>query len=603
MRVDERLTKLSAPTTRQRYFLGSWFNMVHMYSLDSYRVRVMNSKAALREVHRCLTHAAATTDDKLAILSEAETVVNNDPVLKLSPFNELADSISAILKNDKERLATQKMAKLDERMLFYFLAELQPLLETKYQDTAFDELQKILSAPDADGASEEILENIHQLTGNLLSTILDRGVSLESLYSLYAQILVPRAVDNTYQFEKKIGLVRAILSNKPQPYTVTFAVDWISEPNQLPTALGDLTLSDLPPFELQNATANQRYLKPGPKRKFATVEKVEASDERAAGSLAFEQVNNVVHLLRFEYENARIEVGEQFAIKKHDQVGATGKMFRVPRVLPNPELHIKTGEAVAFVTSVRKLLSGSKFNAEGSDRINSAFRLYRQGRDHESVDTKLVNWWTALEYLVRGNSVGNSIGKSVEDSLAPVMANCYIAKLLVAARHVISELDVHINDSSGNLLDIKTLNISETLVLFRGPPTLTVLLRELASQPFILKQIKTLVADVADANSLHKKIEQHEQRVRWQVERIWRARCDVVHSAGRGTNLPLLCSNLEYYLKTALHGILKALRSLTTLGGPHEFFDREAFCYTRMMKGLQNKDERFLFAAISAESY
>lgn len=42
MRIDKRLGALTAPTAAQRYFLSCWFNLVHEYSLDSFRVRVMN---------------------------------------------------------------------------------------------------------------------------------------------------------------------------------------------------------------------------------------------------------------------------------------------------------------------------------------------------------------------------------------------------------------------------------------------------------------------------------------------------------------------------------------------------------------------------------
>lgn len=82
------------------------------------------------------------------------------------------------------------------------------------------------------------------------------------------------------------------------------------------------------------------------------------------------------------------------------------------------------------------------------------------------------------------------------------------------------------------------------------------------------------------------RLRKHEQRVRWQIQRLWRTRCDIVHSAGRGANHLLLCSNLEHYLKTTLHGLLTALRSVPTLSGPHEYFDREAYRYDGMLKAL-----------------
>jgi hypothetical protein len=53
--------------------------------------------------------------------------------------------------------------------------------------------------------------------------------------------------------------------------------------------------------------------------------------------------------------------------------------------------------------------------------VLSAFRLYRLGADANSFERKLANWWTAIEFLVRGLKGGTKIGAAVEHNVTPVL--------------------------------------------------------------------------------------------------------------------------------------------------------------------------------------
>jgi hypothetical protein len=599
MRTDKHLTALVGLTPTQRYFLGAWFNLVHAYSLDAFRVRVMNPVTMVREIQQALAFSEAKPEEKTGILDEAEGLLAADPVLLEAPFAAVRPRLLGLFR-DKTKAATKGSA--EERMLRYTLQELGPLLQAHYVACAFEALERLLVVPaDPDAAAPIAVPDfsrIHATTAALLSTLLDRDFSLESLFRIYAEILVPRRPGAAYHFDRKLGLTRQILTGPPQLYDVTFALDLITRPEELPAALGNLEIADAPPFGLHAGHARTSYLTAQPKRRFATVRGIVAADRRAAGLQAYERVANVINLLRFEYEQARLLIPDHFAVLDVARP-AGGHVYPLPRVVPIPATSLNGLDVANFVTSVNELLAGAHFAEEGRDRITSAFRLYRQGRDQDTIETKLVHWWTALEYLVRGSQASSGIGKSIETSVAPVIGLSYVPKLLLTLRSVLSDQGIGLNDSHGAPIDVRACAMTVLWDAVDDPLQQAAVLNGLAAEPFLQVQVQQILADLGEPALLLDHLKKHDKRVRWHLQRIWRTRCDIVHSAGRGANHLLLCSNLEYYLKTTLHGLLGALRSVPTLSGPHEYFDREAFRYEGLTSALGSNDKARIRAALS----
>lgn len=116
---------------------------------------------------------------------------------------------------------------------------------------------------------------------------------------------------------------------------------------------------------------------------------------------------------------------------------------------------------------------------------------------------------------------------------------------------------------------------------------------------FLEKALGALFSDIADPRILHSRNAVHELRLRWHLQRLWRARCDIVHSAERTVSAALLCANLEYYLKTTLMALLRALREVPTLSGPKEFFDRQALSYDLVQAELKTGSEDALLGSLA----
>jgi hypothetical protein len=600
MKTDRQLQRYVTLTRDQAYFCECWFNLVHAHSLDSYRVRVLNARNCATELER-MYFGPGNTEDRTAVRRETYALLKSDLVLDLPPFVDVTTALTALLA-DQGPLEKSKEDGQPKVMLGYFLSEFGRVIDAQYVPSALARLEAVLIKNSESTKPEPLrFEIIEKITNCLLSVLLDRGISLESLFQLYSQVLIPRLHKDTYKFERKWWLLERILTEGPTSFQIVFAIDNVSNPGDFPPEIGGIKFSQVPVLKAVGPHPSvKKYLAEAPKRIFASLQ-VESSDPRAAGARAADKLNDIINLVRFEYERSRITVSDEFAFVDSGEHSAP-RVFPVPMLVPNPTASVDGDGLSEFVRSVDELVANGSLQEEGRERVYSAFRLYRTGLDASLLEIKLTSWWTALEYLVRGSEgQPGGISKAVESLLVPVLCNSYTTKHILAIRHGLLELGLVIVDpASGQPVEIRSLGVLDFYVLICRADIQAGIVTALTQNPFIQTKFIQFCSKVATLKALASMRSEHEQRLRWHIQRLWRARCDIVHSAGRSVNYALLCANLEYYLKVTLMALLKGLRDIPTLSGPREFFDRQAHQFQRTQAGLLDGDDMPFLRELSA---
>jgi hypothetical protein len=145
---------------------------------------------------------------------------------------------------------------------------------------------------------------------------------------------------------------------------------------------------------------------------------------------------------------------------------------------------------------------------------------------------------------------------------------------------------------------LKQLDGAALFSLFRNGATHASLLGAVNAEPFVHAHLEEFLASLSSEKKILEILKTHEQRLRWHIQRIYRARCDIVHSAERVVAAALLCANLEFYLKSTLTSLLQALKVSPHIASPKEFFDRQVHAYGRLLDGLDNNDSSRLLAAL-----
>jgi hypothetical protein len=552
----------------------------------------MNPRNVLRELLRMYEASHANDEDRAMVRDEAIVVLSGDPVLNEPPAARIAGTLVGLLK------AESKAKPGSNSLVQHFTRELLDFVESAYVDSALELLRKMLVPAAGADEGEEYRAQLSALTCGLLSTLADEGASLETLFQLYRQILVPLERPKKYFFERKLDLLARILKGAPTLYRVLFKIDNINAADHYPPLMGGIAFSRRPKGWDSDHGTVATYLKAHSSRVFAEVQ-VEARHVRAAGRDAYGRVSNVLDLARFEYEPERVHLAEEFLIAEATRPDRI-RRYPIPKLVPNPDGITGLPDLHAFVQSVDELLSAERFSQEGRDRVLSAFRLYRLGADANSFESKLANWWTAIEFLVRGLKGGTKIGSAVETNVTPVLCLAYARTLLLDARHTIVSLPEPIIDpATRHPLELPR-DPAELFRIFARADIRAEVANTFSREPYLQWKIAEVLEALARPAAYRSLLREHERRIRWQIQRIWRARCDIVHSARRAVSESLLCANLEFYLKVTLMSLLTQLRRVKTLSGPEEFFERQIYGYQRLTADLEAESSAMLEATLAA---
>jgi len=581
MKYDPKIT-LYPFTREQLVFVAVWYNMTHAYSLDSHRVRVMHALNILEELMRLRGYSHAKAEDRTMVAREAIGILEKEIVLRRPPFAAPTRTMRGLLDKaygpSAEKGAPEKWSELLDSHLREYIA----LLAKHYLHELFDGLHVALLEPDAAQPESARFDEIRSLTGALLSYLIARGQSLEGVFQFYRQVLVPVEPLGRYVFARRFDFLRRIATSPISSWRAYFAIDGITDVAAFPEQIGDIQFA----ADLPREVAALRNMNPRPRRLFATGESL-AIDARAAGQRLHEQINRVLDLVRFEYDHANIAVSDTFAVCPADD-NEDLRVLPIPKVVPNPRATVSGEELRQFAGNVSRLVTGERFSQEGRDRVLSAFRLYRTGADTTNFENKLVNWWTALESLAKGAGGSGSIGAAVEMSVTPLLIAVSIANHLGAYRETLLAHSIELIDpTNGEPIALKQLNLSQLYDVLGHVDHRRHINECLQTHPFEQTRFDQFTGWLAQPAQMADFLKRSEQGLRWHLQRIYRARCDIVHSAARMVNIALLCANLEAYLKSVLTALLAAFGRIPTLASPQEFFIRADHRYTTALEALR----------------
>ena len=621
MRIDQQLNASSLGiNARQHFFMSAWFNLVHQYSLDSYRVRVMNPLNILRELRR-MADPPANDEDRKVIALEALEILRDHPVIiaNASKHRGLPDAAAFITEAVEAKDGGFKKNAL---LLRSFMREVEGSLEQHFLADCFTWMEGNLTEVPAGETEEQRAASyvsIERVCRDIVSVAHDLGFSLESLFHLY-RLLLPKeppgpglhraqpvtegdtalamaqpVLDGAYatpplapppspyEFSNRFERLKSEILAAPREHQVIFAVSNAPKTSDVCCGnFGDVVISQDEP-ELSEKAYGKHLFSKAPRRLFASAV-VKSRDGRSAGLQAYGEIGKILDLMRFEYDTPLIKAGTRFLLKD----GETYRLLPLPQLVPNPEADPPTKTLEEFVTHLTDLAARDPLQTETRDRIFSAFRLYRLGTGANMFDNKLVNWWTGLEYLTSGGKTSRDIGETVKNALAPTLALTYLPKHLAALRSALTGLNVEVQ-IAGASMSIKHCSNAQFYTVLKDPTQCAAVLASCSSQPYLWKHLLVFVDGIRTPASTADLIKAHDRRIRWQIERIYRTRCDIVHAGRQVITASLLCANLEFYLRMTLKSMLKGFYSVATLMGPAEFFERQRHQFNQVLEELQAK--------------
>ncbi len=194
--------------------------------------------------------------------------------------------------------------------------------------------------------------------------------------------------------------------------------------------------------------------------------------------------------------------------------------------------------------------------------MQRVFRYSRQAEESPSAESCFLSIWVALESFAKTEKYDDDEGdfNKIESNVSSSVSNGYIYNLvryfLADCKRCRIPIEEYFNFTGNNRKDIEKFitNILDSDKIGK-------IIRECEDINTLLNyRLKQLIKLLSKPDNVSKKIKNHSQRVSWHLQRMYRVRNSIVHSAyHENQNLELLVRHLNSYLKYTVNGAIFAV--------------------------------------------
>lgn len=515
-------------------FYQLWTELLHHKTIDIYQYRVHNTYSALFELRDVIDKTLdgdITSDAHIDnCRNELLYLLNNDHTLKTHYRPLLNQLLNIMGKPTKDSYAKHRLLTRAN----YAIHSLTP----HYQEHALADLQSAI-------LGKQIREMI-DLTKTVISQALFQGWSTKGLYDLTVHFHTYKPFNNQWtDFEEA-------LTHGNTDFDVLIHVPLKPTELDVPKRLAAFKLqirsaaeicSDHPEITdlKNNLNADTSYFcvplqMPDA---YAASHKALGTIARALNFVSFYNLMdawnikgvNIVCIDKQTHEFKTIPAEQLYSTYKY--IDSSGKIFDMTLQL--------------FAIN----------NATITGKLQGTFSYVNISNASLFQEEKFMNLWIALESLTRTKMYGNIID-NVRESVPAAMSIRYLYRITRNFIEDCKRCNVPFFRSYAIESDNKQLLAAKALELIQDNGHFTELSDQCFSVNTLLghraQEIHKIVTDIKEAK---KKIEHHYEHISWQVQRLYRIRNEIAHTAFQeGTSLIVYITHLYQYLTTLISEIV-----------------------------------------------
>ncbi|MEQ1904808.1 MAG: hypothetical protein ABL888_11525 [Pirellulaceae bacterium] len=200
------------------------------------------------------------------------------------------------------------------------------------------------------------------------------------------------------------------------------------------------------------------------------------------------------------------------------------------------------------------------------DRVINALELHSIAIASSEPRVKLVNLWSALECLA-GCCERKTVIERVLQLVTPLLiwrrfdkTVRYAAISTARFGSTIGQNNYGSGFTRSNVKFVHPLDMMISLCRPKDHEDIVSLLSFCSKHPFLVHRIYRLWKEFSDPTNLLKASNRSQERIKWQVYRIYRARNLLVHHGIEIPELPSLLDNLQYYSSVVLQRLIHAMK-------------------------------------------
>lgn len=517
---------------RQQFFQERFLEILHHYTLDSYRVRIHNAHTIILELKVVLTNwlkgnvkrfetVSLCAEETLQKIKDDQLFLNEGSLKKY--FCSILEKI--IKEGEKKPLLCLRTVELIDEVN-------KSISKDPFHNKLFQIIQTITlkkeNEEESDMALDKDLNEIDLAISNLATELIFLGFSRQFLYNFVKY----SAFKDSNSFEEAIEKIVINLNpEKTKKFSVFFrltlgkGIKELQLPellNEFPTELKDIVKIKRAKFI--ESRLDQRYFKT----------EVEALDVESAAKLGKENLSIFLDTLHFSLNYYKIIPENTVIVIESTEDGTnayyTQSLPFMEGIKPNKEEleqleYIKAG--LIFIKN------SSNCSKEVVNRLTSALRHLRIGDTDPESEQRFINYWIALEFLFSSPDINENTFSRIKQNLINILLSSYgfrnISYLLEQLRK--RQEDITLDD---------LLDPSKRKLIYESIKDTTLLSYRLRSME------KYLLTN--QVSNINKYLHQHERNLKWQIARIYRLRNELIHEAAIKQNIESLTSNLRYYL-------------------------------------------------------
>lgn len=548
------LNKKGLNSKGQQFFVFRWLELVHKFTIDSHRFRAMNSKSILQELCEAIDYVEKDKWDSRnikLICEEAAKLIKTDRVLPSYPFySVLTDVINAIQNSAQYNLQS-------------FISGILKSLETSYLDKLITGLKTAIASND--------LDNIDWYTATIVTELINSG---------YARAFLQKAVRDTIiepqekPFEEKFKNFVQTVRPRKSTYTIYLKLhtDNIDFPPELNLRI--INQVDFPTTDLYV----KQYINSG--RLFFQSD-IEALDPYSAAIAGNARFGTVLDLIRFVVQKPiRIDVDKQCLVMYDNQ----GRLYQT-----NPTLGGYLADNIMklpiYENQLLRVLNSPHVSHSSKDKLKGALRYFRLGLEGATIEHQFLNFWIALEHVVKTGKKQAKIIDTVISFIPKTLALNYIRKItldtvdLITKRSFVTipaQLVPHINRNS----------LHKFIELIRDEGLFRQLVEAPNVNPLIEYRLEKLRLMLANSASIRQAIGKNRWDIEHHLARMYRYRNKIVHQAAHDLNIAGITTNLLSYVNEVLIKLLHELNSDYGFSEIQDVFMKYTVVYDKFMDAL-----------------
>lgn len=191
------------------------------------------------------------------------------------------------------------------------------------------------------------------------------------------------------------------------------------------------------------------------------------------------------------------------------------------------------------------------------DKLQGAFSYTNISRSSLFQEEKYMNLWVALESLSRTNMYSNIIS-NVKETVPAAICIRYIYRIVRNFVEDCKRCRVELEFGSFSI-DVeqptKQKMVKETIAVFQDSMQYSQLINKCGSNSLLKHRCDNVHKLLTDIDFAFRKIENHYNRVYWQIQRLYRIRNEIAHAAlQEQTSLIVYIEHLNDYLSTYIRG-------------------------------------------------